>query len=162
MKKLLLIALISFIGLSLIKAQSTSPQVVSSGGDFFENPNAKLSWTVGETITETAEISNVNLTQGFQQSSYTIVNIYEKPESKIDVSVFPNPAIDFINISINNSDEVFEIYLIDINGKTIFKNNSIMKSVNIDLSAFLASSYLLKVKSKDGRLIKTYKIIKNI
>ncbi len=161
MKKLLSFAMCYFIGLGLILAQSTTPEVVSSGGEFFEGSNASLSWTVGETITETSGNLNISLTQGFQQGSYTIVNIYEKPESKISISIFPNPTTDFINININNSDETFEVWLIDINGKTIFSDNSITKSSKIDLSSYLASNYILKVKSKDGSLLKSYKIIKN-
>jgi hypothetical protein len=48
-------------------AQSVSPQVVSSAGDYYEGTNASLSWTLGEIATETFATGNVILTQGFQQ-----------------------------------------------------------------------------------------------
>lgn len=66
MKKLLI--LFTLIGLTvLIYGQSLNPEVISTSGDYFENSNASLSWTLGETVTETFENSNFFLTQGFQQ-----------------------------------------------------------------------------------------------
>jgi len=52
---------------AFIMAQSVSPQVVSSAGDYFEGTNASLSWTLGEIATETFVAGDVILTQGFQQ-----------------------------------------------------------------------------------------------
>ena len=48
-------------------AQSTSPEVFSSGGGSGTSPTAKLSWTIGEPVTETAVDPSGTLTQGFQQ-----------------------------------------------------------------------------------------------
>lgn len=51
----------------LISAQSVSPEVISSAGDYYENVNGSLSWTLGEIATETYTAGNIILTQGFQQ-----------------------------------------------------------------------------------------------
>ncbi len=50
-----------------VNAQSVSPQVVASGGDYFEGSSVSLSWTLGEIATETLSNGNIILTQGFQQ-----------------------------------------------------------------------------------------------
>lgn len=66
MKKIIIsltIILIPFF----IAAQSVSPEVISSSGDYYEGVNASLSWTLGEIATETFTAGNVILTQGFQQ-----------------------------------------------------------------------------------------------
>lgn len=66
MKKIifsLIIILIPFF----ITAQSVSPEVISSSGDYYEGANGSLSWTLGEIATETFSSGNVILTQGFQQ-----------------------------------------------------------------------------------------------
>ena len=58
------------VGLAIsltITAQSVSPEVVASAGDYFEGTNASLSWTLGEIATETYSNGNIILTQGFQQ-----------------------------------------------------------------------------------------------
>lgn len=60
--------LISIIGCFLnISGQTLTPEVISSSGGYFENTNASLSWTLGETVTETFSGTNVILTQGFHQ-----------------------------------------------------------------------------------------------
>jgi hypothetical protein len=60
--------LIPVIGCFLhISGQTLTPEVISSSGGYFENTNASVSWTLGETVTETFIGTNVNLTQGFQQ-----------------------------------------------------------------------------------------------
>jgi hypothetical protein len=58
----------TFLALSLsASGQMASPEVIASGGDYFQNDNISLSFTVGETITETFSNGDVTLTQGFQQ-----------------------------------------------------------------------------------------------
>ncbi|MBC8488731.1 MAG: hypothetical protein H8D45_22130 [Bacteroidetes bacterium] len=66
-----------------VAAQSLSPEVIASSGDYYENANASLSWTLGEIATETYSNASNILTQGFQQPvSVTIHGI------DIDLLVF--------------------------------------------------------------------------
>ncbi|RLD52070.1 MAG: hypothetical protein DRJ05_17775, partial [Bacteroidetes bacterium] len=51
----------------VVTAQSISPEVIASSGDYYENANASLSWTLGEIATETYSAGGTILTQGFQQ-----------------------------------------------------------------------------------------------
>jgi hypothetical protein len=51
----------------LLAAQSLSPVVIASAGNYYQGSNASLSWTLGEVATETYTSGNVILTQGFQQ-----------------------------------------------------------------------------------------------
>ena len=48
-------------------AQSLTPSVIASSGNYFQGSTASLSWTLGEMATETYSAGNVILTQGFQQ-----------------------------------------------------------------------------------------------
>lgn len=48
-------------------AQTTSPQVVTSSGGYYEGTSASISWTMGELATETYTTDGITLTQGFQQ-----------------------------------------------------------------------------------------------
>ncbi|MCH8318269.1 MAG: hypothetical protein IIA88_07200 [Bacteroidetes bacterium] len=57
------------------KSQSLSPEVYSTSGDYFTGTNATLSWTIGESIIETFSGSNAIITQGFQQSSWSVTSI---------------------------------------------------------------------------------------
>lgn len=74
--KRILILLIAVVFTITLTAQSVSPEVVASAGDYYEGTNASLSWTLGEIVTETYTAGGVTLTQGFQQPiSITIAGI---------------------------------------------------------------------------------------
>ncbi|NOX47177.1 MAG: hypothetical protein GXO89_09395 [Chlorobi bacterium] len=66
MKKTITILTVMLISLT-ISAQSVSPEVVASAGDYYENGNLSISWTLGEIATETYSNGGIILTQGFQQ-----------------------------------------------------------------------------------------------
>ncbi|MEZ5197256.1 MAG: hypothetical protein R2764_12900 [Bacteroidales bacterium] len=66
MKKIVsLLVIVAFS--TTLAAQSVSPEVVASSGDYYEGTNGSLSWTLGEIATETYSAGGVILTQGFQQ-----------------------------------------------------------------------------------------------
>lgn len=58
-----------------VSAQSLSPQVIASSGGFFSNGSGSLSWTLGETMTETFTGGSNQLTQGFQQPEMVKVKL---------------------------------------------------------------------------------------
>ncbi|MCB2218849.1 MAG: hypothetical protein KQI35_00535 [Bacteroidetes bacterium] len=66
MKKIKYLFLILFIPILSI-AQTVSPQVIATSGDYFEGTGVSLSWTLGELVTETFAAGDIILTQGFQQ-----------------------------------------------------------------------------------------------
>jgi len=87
MKKLiLLIACMAGIGYAF--AQSVKPEVIASAGDYFTSTNNSMSWTLGECITETYSSVNNTLTQGFQQSTYTITAVTQLAFGGITVKAF--------------------------------------------------------------------------
>jgi len=57
--------------------QSNQSEAISSSGNYFEQNGISLSWTLGETITETFPNNNIILTQGFQQTICSQTNIRE-------------------------------------------------------------------------------------
>lgn len=75
------------------------------------------------------------------------------------LSVFPNPAIDFINIKLSGI-KVNEttISLMDITGKVILQKEINVNNTKIDISTFNKGVYLLKLQQDGQSLIK--KIIK--
>ncbi len=82
-------------------AQSLTPFVVASAGDYFVNTtaNASLSFTVGEmAMVETFQNTNNILTQGFHQPEEAQVNIGEGADYINEFHVFPNPASDHLNV----------------------------------------------------------------
>ncbi len=75
MKKLIIIyLLIQSINIQ-VYAQSLSPQVLASAGGYQINPTASLSFTIGETNTQSLSSSTHMLTQGFQQPYKMTLNV---------------------------------------------------------------------------------------
>ena len=171
MKKTLLIAVSVFSFIS-IYSQSISPEVNATSGDYYTGANATLSWTIGEGITETFSGTNSILTQGFQQSQYSITSIEELDDNKYQISVYPNPATDLINISIypvksllfNGVQSVdkssLKVELIDIQGKRLYYQNINSNNITLDLKQFPGSIYFLKVYTTGSKLLRSYKITK--
>jgi len=59
---------LSLAGMAMIaNAQSVSPEVIATSGDYYENANISISWSLGEVVTETFTGASIILTQGFQQ-----------------------------------------------------------------------------------------------
>ncbi|PLX03319.1 MAG: hypothetical protein C0594_10635 [Marinilabiliales bacterium] len=146
-------------------AQSVSPEVVSTAGDFYSNSELSLSWTLGEIATETYE-NGVVVTQGFQQPSYSIVTDIEQVSSIFNVKVFPNPATEYAYIEIQHQGELnsFTVRIYDILGKEVdakteWQSFDNISKVKVDLSSLSANIYLLRVE-KSSKAVGTYRLIK--
>ena len=73
-----------------------------------------------------------------------------------NISIYPNPTSDIINIEVSNALTVRSLELYNIIGKQVIKSN---KVTNLNLSQLNAGIYMLKVITDSGSLTK--KIIKN-
>lgn len=63
-------------------------------------------------------------------------------------NIYPNPAVDFINIEAQGDSSIEEAIIYDMNGRTIFQT-AITNNNMIDLSAIEKGSYILSLKSKN-------------
>jgi len=87
--------------------QIHSQQVVSSAGGFYQNDIISVSWTLGETVIETFEGSDLILTQGFQQPySFYLSQILNIPAGWSGISGYIDP----MNKGIGN---LFDDYIPD-------------------------------------------------
>jgi hypothetical protein len=133
MKKLILL-FACLAGISYAFAQSVKPEVVTAAGDYFTSTNNSMSWTLGECITETYSTKNNTLTQGFQQSSYTITSVTELSFNGVTIKAYPNPTTDFITISVETSEDTkmnCSIELFDLQGKLLINKNTKVKLMKL-------------------------------
>lgn len=152
MKEKLILMLIVFGAIIYTQAQ----EVVSSSGSYQETSNGSLSWTIGESITETLCNGNV-LTQGFQQSRITVTDITEI-NTRTNVSIFPNPTNEFVKV-VPSDNKNYTIQLFDINGKLLTENKINKTDNTVNMNEFTNGTYLLKVTS--NLETNTYQIIKH-
>jgi hypothetical protein len=160
MKKLLMIFIMAF-GYSIAYSQNLKPDVIATAGSFYANSANSLSWTIGECIPETFSNSTNKLTQGFQQGIYDINTVVDNTENRIKITVFPNPATDFVNLEMQVQNKTGYFYqLFDSNGKCLKNEKITSVKSQIDLIGFARTSYILNVYASDQKILKSFKILK--
>ncbi len=164
MKKIYILIL-SIITTSGLFGQSINRELVSTTGENFKNEKYELAWSIGETITETFSTTQIILSNGFSQGNLQVTSIYdEKAEQGIEVLLYPNPATESITVDLTGSNFIvgdrMDLYLSDINGKTIRMEKMKSKRRKIILSGYENGLYFLTIR-KAGQIIGNFKIIKN-
>ena len=146
------LALLVFIG--FIQAQSIEESVIGAAG----SSNQQLSSTVGEPVTATVSNVNYTLTQGFHQGEFTITQVAEIPNDGISISLFPNPATDYVSIISNKNNLIYE--LLDGNSKVMERGIIENEKVTISLKNHANSTYYIRISSENNSYYKSYKLIK--
>lgn len=163
MKKLTILT-IGFFFAVLSFGQSLSLDVVATAGDYFVGENGSLSWTLGEPIIETFASDDLILTQGFQQSYYSVVAVQDLETDTYDVKIFPIPARDFINIEITSQIDPanLNLELYDVMGNVVFQkyieNTTFFEKIY--LTGYQTNMFFLKVSNTTNQQVKTFKILK--
>lgn len=75
------------------------------------------------------------------------------------VKIFPNPALDLLNIQ--STQTIAAVELIDITGRTIYTSNTVTSNQQIDVSNFVKGQYLLTVLFEDGQKQKTMIVVQH-
>jgi|GEM_PF-1208319 len=82
----------------------------------------------------------------------------------IGLEIFPNPVLDYLNISIkNNQYNSYHLQLYDVYGREIFRQdltNSANNLAEINFSEYGKGIYTLAIKNDRGKTLSTRKIIK--
>jgi hypothetical protein len=160
MKKILLI-LIIVSGYTIVYGQNLKPEMIATAGSFYSNNSYSVSWTIGECIPETFSNGTNKLTQGFQQGIYEINTVVDNTEDRMKITVFPNPATDFVNLEMQTQNKIGYYYqLFDLNGKCLKNEKITAVKSQIDLIGFARTTYILNVYASDQKVLKSFKIIK--
>ncbi len=140
---------------------SNGQQVISSAGEYFDNGTYSLSWTLGEPVIETYEQGGTKLTQGFQQPILVSVSIYEHPELNFDISAFPNPTSDFLNVVITNGTyDQMSYLLFDVTGKLLDSKQIVSEQTEVIFAHLPIAVYYVMIMQRDKEL-KTFKVVKH-
>lgn len=152
MKKILLGMALIFSGISY--SQTVSPEVIASAGAHFAIPNMQMSWTLGETVTETFSNGSSTFTQGFQQSNISLVGV-ESLDTNVEIQVYPNPISDFLTVTVSANALNSKMLLIDGSGKTVFTGTVGELDFKIDFSAYAKGMYYLNFTNEQGQILQT-------
>ena len=155
----MLLAMLSVASFSY--TQDLDHFVVGTDGGFVVNNQFSLSYTVGEIVTDLARdtVNNIDLTQGFHQSYISIVSV-EDHDFDVDISIFPNPAVDFLNVKISDINKANKLSMYDVSGKLLSQQQIYNNEFKISFSRVSTGNYIL-VFTKDDNKIKTIKVQKS-
>ena len=157
-----IILFLSLFCANYLAGQSLSPQVVATaGGQFYTYDSVRVSWTIGEPLTETFSRDSTILTQGFHQTYLTITAV-EDLAADIRVKVFPNPTSGRVNIDVRDVKVPLQMTLSDESGRLLMKRQTSMQNSfnQFNLSRLADGVYYLYMATEDGQTVKTFKIVK--
>ena len=140
-------------------AQLLYPEVYSCFGGDIRTDAFQITWTGGEPLFETYVANETILTQGFNQTVQVIEEITFIEELNLHLSVYPNPASDYLVIQLNQEyKNGLSVRLVNIQGAGcgIFKFNS--STAVIDVSGLAPGMYYLQISDPDSNAMKTFKI----
>lgn len=146
----------------ITQAQTIDRWVTGSTGDHYDGDNFSLYWTVGEPTVET--IANLNetntiLTQGFHQELGNMpVAIDEVLAESYGIQVFPNPAMEYLNIKVTSTKPVRAVLSTTL-GQHIWQRN-INSTLQVSTATLSESVYFLHCYTDEGEWIGTYKIVR--
>lgn len=157
MIKYVLIIIFLFTG-SIAYSQQA---VVPCGGNA-SGTGGSVSFSVGQVACQANSGPSGSEIQGVQQPREisVVTEVEEATGILLFVSVYPNPAVDFLTLSIENinaNNLCFQVF--DAKGMLIQQEKINAASTIISLSSLASGTYFLNVVA-DGKTIKTFKIIK--
>jgi hypothetical protein len=144
------------LGLGGLYAQE-SP--TTAGGEA-TGTGGTASYSVGQVVYTTAIGTNGSLAQGVQQpyEISTTVGIKETAIT-LELSVYPNPTTDYLTLKVEDNTELnYQLY--DLQGKVIENKKVSSTTTSINVENLSKAIYFLNV-TKNNRIVKTFKIIKN-
>jgi hypothetical protein len=144
----------------IVTVSVQAQEIVTTSGGYGISAGSKVTWTIGEPVTETATGTSSILTQGFNQGTLIITIIKKSDSPGLNLKVYPNPASDHIKIVVEGTDyENLKFVLMDLNGKIIISNQFYSIEADIPVGNLVPSTYLLKIYQNETELSIT-KIIK--
>ncbi|NWL02596.1 hypothetical protein DM790_17370 [Flavobacterium collinsii] len=158
--------LIPFVGIS----QTTSPnsnemmETIIASGSSASGSSGTVTYSIGQVFYTYIGVESVyNVAQGIQhQEAGTSLDIPDIEKPTTQIVAFPNPAIDFVNISMTGLELEGQKYyrLYDIQGRLLKQNLINQTEAQVSLSYLSPSIYILVVYN-DSQILKSFKIIKN-
>lgn len=157
--------IVSLLIAGFLQAQTAERSVISSSGGSYSGPALQVDYTIGEMVISTVNNSGNILTQGFQQPGLITTKIEDISDVNMDISFYPNPCTDQLNIRFNEPDElILKAELFDVTGKRILAKefdvaSRIPATISFDLANVATGAYYMRISS-DSKQVANFKVIK--
>ncbi|MBK8621912.1 MAG: T9SS type A sorting domain-containing protein [Saprospiraceae bacterium] len=130
----------------------------SSSGFDAVSETGSVSLTIGQVFYHQWTHNTGKVNEGMQQP-YEIFVVGVADNSIPSISLFPNPAQDFVLLKVENEGTDFSYSLFSIEGKILEDQKIDREEMTVPLQYYSHNLFLLIIY-KDNKIVKTYKIIK--
>ncbi len=148
------------LGIVLSASSLKSQELISAAAGHANVNNHQISWSLGETMTETMIAGDIVLTQGFHQDFYQITTVFETEDASLKLDVYPNPTTQYLHLRKTENSNPVRYYLYDLSGKLMKTGLIHQGDYTLDLRAYQAGNFILRLHSSEGELLKSYQIVK--
>ncbi|QQR99055.1 MAG: T9SS type A sorting domain-containing protein [Sphingobacteriales bacterium] len=154
---LLMLAFFSFVA---IQAQSITPSVINSTGNFVPLNNEYYQWSVGETYINMDVASNIIVSSGFVQPDQDFITKIKETIKANELGIYPNPVYNQLTVNTDfeqNGTLKYKVYQVD--GKLLFmseKHITTKELFLIDFDDISAGNYILDFTFENESNKKSY------
>ncbi|NOT37710.1 MAG: T9SS type A sorting domain-containing protein [Saprospiraceae bacterium] len=153
------ISLFFIIGSLQVNSQVTSPRsVMSNGASEMSGNGLMMKGTIGQSIISNINSGNLIALQGYWPIARRVIVLKSDNQSseKINVSIFPNPTVDQINIDLTTlRSGNYKIEIIDLLGNVITTSSSVIDNTifKIGVEELVSGCYFIVVRTSETSLI---------
>ena len=148
-----------FTTMAIAAAVASFGQNAISAAGFEATGDGTLSATIGQTAFVAVANENGSISQGVQQA-YEITTETGIDVTEIQLSAFPNPTSDVLNLTIDGDFGEVTYSLFNNSSALLAKGTANGPKSQIQMGAFKPGLYFLDVKA-EGKTGKRFKVVKN-
>ena len=146
-------------------AQQMSPSVIAAAGGSTRTQTMDLEWTLGESVVETGQTASQIFTQGFHQPMLQVTEQTSRVAGSEPgrFTIAPNPVTAFLTVTATQvREEALQLKLTDMAGRqfSLPDLRASEASVQVDMTAYPAGTYLLRIGTRNGAPLTTFKVLK--
>ena len=137
---------------------------INASGNNASGSSGTVTYSIGQVFYTYIGVSIYNVAQGIQHEelSQDLATKQNIVETKAEITIFPNPTTDYVNINLmgfdfENGPRSYQIF--DYQGRLLKQNTITQAETQIDLNDLSASIYILQVYV-NNKVFKTFKILK--
>lgn len=135
--------------------------VVPAGGTASGN-GGTVTYTVGQIAVQTNSDGTASISEGVQQPyEISVVGVDEYPGITLSAKIYPNPTLSTCFLQCDSWDNLEEVKVYDLNGKSLFKKKIEGNITEMDFSSFAPGTYFVNVYS-GKQMLKSFKVVKMV
>lgn len=133
----------------------------ASGGDA-SSASGSGSYSVGQMVYKTYSSSAGSGAEGVQYA-YEIFTVgIANLDSRISLSVYPNPTRDHLALQVSDyNNEEYYYQVLGMQGEQVAVGKIVSKQTFIAMEHLASSTYFLNITSQDKKNLESFKIVKN-